>query len=323
MNVVNGWRSVVSRLCKMACVSLLIIFFTSVQAQNDSTQLDYMNERLREAATPETRAEIYYQDFVYAHGGYYSPYDPFYNLADTHRTQIYPYSADSALAILSRLYWQDGKEHLYYPIVQLEHFLGRRHDDAIIPPDTSEYYMPLQSGTYDDLGPGWETNYGQYLFPHVQWALLHCQSYTELFRTFGEPDLWHSNDGTAIRMVVHHLPGTGFTLIRVCMVNGQPTVFLRTRYEAYEEQKWSYVSTTEELKLSLSQWQEIISLATAIDTLPWKTTGTAIDGNRYSFEYRHGSSYHSHYTCYDHTGLSKYLFGLFNLITDDDDEFSD
>ena len=283
--------------------------------QGDSTRLDYMNEQLRKAATPEARAEIYYEDFVYAHGGHYSPYDPFDDLVvvDTPRTQVCPHSADSALAILSRLYWEEGGEHLYYPIVQLEHALGRRHDAAIIPPDTSEFYMPLQSGTYDALGPGWETNYGQYLFPHVQWAFLHCQSYTELFKTFGEPDLWHQNDHTAIRLTVHHLPGSDFTLIRVSMVDDQPTAVLRTGHQVYQGKRWRYVADeTEERRLSPTQWQEISRLAAAIDTLPWEAMGTAIDGNRYWFEYRHGNSYRSHYTCYDHTGMSEYLFSLFH-----------
>lgn len=254
----------------------------------------------------------YYDDFLHANYGEH-PW-AFYNAPDTiqPRTLDFPHSADSALAILCRLYREEEKEHFYYPIVQLEHFLGRRHDIGIVEPDTAEYYMPLQSGTYADLGPGWETNYRQHLILHTDWALRHCKAYTEMFQAFDEPDLWHMRNDTMIRMTVFHLPGSGFSLIRVFKKNGQPTAMYIDGHDEYKGEEWhSVIDERKEKELSPEQWQEAIRLATAIDTFSWMDKGVAIDGDRYQFEYRHADSYHSHYSCSDRSGLGGYLFRLF------------
>jgi hypothetical protein len=273
-----------------------------------------MKERLNNAKNLEERALAYYDDFLHANHGEH-PWDPwaFYDSDTTQpRTLNFPHSADSALAILCRLYREGDKEHFYYPIVQLEHFLGRRHDIGIVEPDTAEYYLPLQSGTYADLGPGWETNYQQHMMLHSDWALYHCKVYTEMFQEFNEPDLWHMRNDTMLRMTVFHLPGTGFSLIRVFKKNGQPTVMYIDGHQEYKGKKWNFViDERQEKKLSPEQWQEVIRLASTIDTFSWMDKGVAIDGDRYQFEYRHADSYHSHYSCSDRSGLGGYLFRLF------------
>lgn len=289
-----------------------ILFFTAIIAlcTNASAQYDSL----------EVRAEKFYNDFVYCHGGYRSPYEPFDWSDDDKslRQPKYEHNADSALALFYELYQREGYEHLYFPIVQLEHFLGLRHDIGVVEPDTADYYMPLQSHTYDNLGPGWETDYSQYLFPHTRWALGSCEWYTRFFTSLGEPDLWHQSSGTVLRMTVTHLPVATYSLIRVFLRDGKPFAvrrFVYSRYasrEDWEEGKSNFIPDGyDERALTHKQWLAIQVMAAAIDTLPWETKGTAIDGNRYQFEYRHGSSYHSHYSCHDRTGLSEYLYNLF------------
>ena len=267
-----------------------------------------MKERLDAAKKLEDRAQVYYDDFLHVNYGEH-PWVLF-NDTDTiqPRTLDFPHSPDSALAILYRLYWQGDKNYLYYPIVQLEHFLGLKHDAAIIPPDTSEYYLPLQSGIFADLGPGWETNYRQHLLLHSKWAMHHCKVYSEMFQELNEPDLWHMRNDTMLRMTVFHLPGDEISLIRVFKKNGQPTVMYIDAHHVYKD---NVLDERREEKLSLEQWQEVLRLASAIDTFPWMDKGQAVDGARYQFEYRHDNSYHSHYSCWDHTGLAAYLFRLF------------
>ena len=208
---------------------------TQVSAQSDSIAHAYFINELQKAQTAEDSAEVYYSDFVYYHGGTSSPYDsyhPFNENDSLPRTLLFPYGVDSALTIFRRLYWNDDMEHLYFPIVQLEHALGLPHDFTIAPPDTSDFYMPLQSGTYDDLGLGWQTNYTQYLYPHAKWALRHCKHYTNLFRDLDEPSLWKQQD-TMLRVTVTHLPHGSKTIIRVYKHNGQPIAVCRSVGQEY------------------------------------------------------------------------------------------
>ena len=298
------------------CVVLANIA-TQVSAQSDSIAHAYFINELQKAQTAEDSAEIYYSDFVYYHGGTSSPYDsyhPFVENNSTPRTLLFPYGADSALAIFRRLCWKDDMEYLYFPIVQLEHALGLPHDYTIAPPDTSDFYMPLQSGTYCDLGAGWQTNYTQYLYPHAKWALQHCKLYTNLFRDIDEPKLWKQQQDTVLRLTVTHLPHGNRTIIRVYKDNEQPMAEYRFLYDEYSRIKSlrHIVQTRYEKKqLTEEQWNTIVHLATAIDSLPWNERGSLIDGNRYWFEYSHNSFYHSNYSCWDRTDLWKYLSDLF------------
>ncbi|MBR6843489.1 MAG: carboxypeptidase regulatory-like domain-containing protein [Bacteroidales bacterium] len=289
----------------------------SIQRRNDKNFHENQRERMQQAKTDEERARIYYQDFIYCNFGYTNPYFPYPEWDENTelRTPTFPHSADSALAILYSLYWQEGKEYLYYPIVQLEHYLGFRHDEAIVPPDTSEYYVPMQSGAHNaNLGPGWETDYSQHLLLYTERALQSCQSYTYYFRQLKEPDLWHMRGDTAIRMLIDHLPGSGSTLIRVDMEKGHPTAHKYSCYRQYSSRSHKYhlkVYQHDKIRLTPEQWQEVLHLADTIDSLPWKGAGSKIDGNWYFFEYRHGDSYRSHYTCSDNIRLSDYLWELF------------
>lgn len=287
----------------------------SIQRRNDNNFHKSQRERMQKAKTPEDWAKIFYQDFVYCHGGYPDPYFPFpeWNKNTELRTPTIPHSADSALYILYSLYWQEGREYLYYPIVQLEHYLGVRHNEAMVPPDTSEFYIPMQSGSHANLGPGWETDYSQHLLLYTEWALHHCQYYTEYLRELGEPDLWHSRD-TAIRMQVNHLPGSGSTLIRVYIEKGHPTAHKYSCYSQYssKDSTWHLkVDKHKKIRLTMEQWQEVLHLADTIDSLQWYDPRIQIDGNWYFFEYRHGDSYRSHYTCSDNIRLVEYLWQLF------------
>ena len=288
----------------------------SLQRRNDKAFHESQLEKMQEADTPEKRAKVYYQDFIYCHHGYTNPYFPYKEWEEYTelRTPTFPHSADSALAILYNLYWQEGKEYLYYPIVQLENALGLRHDEGIVPPDTSEYYVPLQSGTHADLGPGWDTNYSQHLLLYTEWALRSCKIYTEKFRKLKEPDLWHMRGDTAIRMAIEHLPGTDFTIVRAYINKGKPTATICRGYREYSRSSKDYhpkVVRRESIKLTLEEWNEVLRLADTIDSLPWEGKGSQIDGNWYFFEYRHGDSYRSHYTCSDNILLSEYLCDLF------------
>lgn len=288
----------------------------SIQRRNDKNFHENQRERMQQAKTDEERARIYYQDFIYCNFGYTNPYFPYPEWDENTelRTPTFPHSADSALAILYSLYWQEGKEYLYYPIVQLEHYLGFRHDEAFVPPDTADFYVPLQSGINANLGPGWETDYSQHLLLYTERALRSCKFYTELYHDLGEPDLWHSRD-TAVRMRIEHLPSSGSTLIRVSRLDGQPTAtryYIVGIYNPIERTWGTKVEEQDKIKLSQEQWQEVLLLADTIDSLPWYDPRTKIDGNWYFFEYRHGNSYRSHHTCSDNIRLSEYLWKLFD-----------
>ena len=288
---------------------------TKTLAQSDSIVHAYFMKRLQEAKTAIDSAEVYYSDFIYYNGGEYTPYEsyhPFNENDSLPRTLLFPYGVDSALTIFRRLYWNDDMEHLYFPIVQLEHALGLPHDFTIAPPDTSDFYMPLQSGTYNDLGPGWQTNYTQYLYPNAKWALQHCKTYTNLFRDLDEPSLWKQQD-TMLRVTVTHLPHGNRTMIRVYKDNGQPMAEYRSVYDEYTRIKsvrHIVQSRYEKKQLTEEQWNKIVHLAAAIDSLPWEERGTVIDGNRYWYEYRHDSSYRSYYSHKDKVGLWQYLIDL-------------
>lgn len=288
----------------------------SIQRRNDKNFHENQRERMQKAKTDEERARIYYQDFIYCNFGYTNPYFPYPEWDENTelRTPTFPHSADSALAILYSLYWQEGKEYLYYPIMQLEHYLGFRHDEAFVPPDTADFYVPMQSGTNANLGPGWETDYSQHLLLYTERALYRCKFYTELYRDLGEPDLWHSRD-TAIRMRIKHLPSSGSTLIRVSKTKGQPTAtryYIVGVYNPTTKKRGTKVEERDKLKLTPKQWQEVLQLADTIDSLPWEGAGSKIDGNWYFFEYRHGDSYRSHFTCSDNIRLAEYLWQLFD-----------
>jgi len=171
--------------------------------------------------------------------------------------------------------------------------------------------MPLQSGTYDDLGLGWQTNYTQYLYPHAKWALRHCKHYTNLFRDLDEPSLWKQQD-TMLRVTVTHLPHGSKTIIRVYKHNGQPIAVCRSVGQEYSCLKSfrNVQNKYNKQQLTSEQWHEIMNKASAIDSLPWKERGTIIDGNRYWYEYRHDSSYRSYYSHKDRVGLWQYLIDL-------------
>ena len=287
----------------------------SIQRRNDKNFHEIQLDKLRSAKTPEDSAKVYYQDFVYCHGGYINPYFPFpdWDKNTELRTPTFPHSADSALFILYSLYWQEGKEYLYYPIVQLEHYLGLRHDAAIVPPDTAHFYLPMQSRTNANLGPGWETDYSQHLLLYTEWALRSCKFYTELYRDLGEPDLWHSRD-TAVRMRIEHQPSSGSTLIRVSKKDRQPTAiryYIVGKYDPISHTWGTKVEEQDRVKITQKQWQRVLHLADTIDSLPWDDPRRGIDGNWYFFEYRHGDSYRSHHTCSDNIRLAEYLWKLF------------
>lgn len=296
------------------CVALVNIA-THTLAQNDSIVHAYFMERLQEAKTAIDSAEIYYSDFIYYNGGEYTPYEsyhPFNENDSLPRTLLFPYGADSALAIFRRLYWQEGMEYLYYPIVQLEHALGLPHDFTIVPPDTSDFYMPLQSGTYDELNSGWETNYKQHIYPCVEWAWRHCKTYTTLFQDVDEPDLWHGPQDTVLRLTVTHKPVGGQTIIRVYKHNGQPMAVYRSVDKKHSGLKPSYnvQNMYNEQQLTSEQWHEIMNKASTIDSLPWKERVIHINRNFYWYEYRHDSSYRSYYSHKDRVGLWQYLIDL-------------
>lgn len=297
------------------CVALVNIA-THTLAQNDSIVHAYFMERLQEAKTAIDSAEIYYSDFIYYNGGEYTPYEsyhPFNENDSLPRTLAFPYGADSALAIFRRLYWQEGMEYLYYPIVQLEHALGLPHDFTIAPPDTSDFYMPFQSGTYDELNSGWETNYKQHIYPCVEWAWRHCKTYTALFQDVDEPDLWHGPQDTVLRLTVTHKPVGGQTIIRVYKHNGQPMAVYRSVDKKHSGLKPSYnvQNMYNEQQLTSEQWHEIMNKASTIDSLPWKERVIHINRNFYWYEYRHDSSYRSYYSHKDRVGLWQYLIDLF------------
>ena len=299
--------------------AVMVMTKTIVYTQADSTWwYDHINNMLQQASTPIERAEVYYTDFIFCHGGQSTPYYPYYSLLEdqTKRIQAFPYSADSALSIFYNQYRKKGNKHLYYPIVQLEHYLGLKHKTSIIPPKTSKYYLPIQSGIVPPLlTSGWETNYSQYLFPTIKRALGHCKYYTKRFRKMREPNLWHREHDTVIRLTCDHLPGTRFNIVRVYKSNGQPIAQLQIGHIRYSRiSSLSHIVLDKKIKKTLTQeqWQKVLVLATAIDTLPWFENGMTIDGNRYQFEYRHGTSYHSHYSCFDDTGLAAYLYSIFD-----------
>ena len=301
--------------CAFDIISLRPLPKDSIQRRNDKNFHESQLDKLRSAKTPEDSAKVYYQDFVYCHGGYTNPYFPFpeWDKNTELRTPTFAGSADSALVILYELYWQDGKEHLYYPIVQLENALGRRHDEAIVPPDTAKFYIPMQSGTNANLGQGWETDYSQHLLLYTEWALRSCKFYTERYHDLGEPDLWHSRD-TAVRMRIEHLPSNGSTLIRVSKKEGQPTAiryYIVGIYNSINRTWDTKVEERDKIKISPKQWQEVLHLADTINSLPWENPQRTIDGDWYFFEYRHGDSYRSHYTCSDNIRLAEYLWKLF------------
>lgn len=303
---------------KKLLFTIAVIFgigLPTTYAQSDSIVHALLIERLQQAKTAEDSAFTYYWDFVYYNGGEESPYESFYFFEETDsipRTLSFPYGADSALAIFRRLYWQEGMEYFYYPIVQLEHALGLPHDFTIVPPDTSDFYMPLQSGTYDELNSGWETNYKQYLYPHAEWTWRHCKTYTALFQDVDEPNLWHSQNDTVLRLTVTHLPHGSKTIIRIYKHNGQPIAVCRSVGQEYSCLKSfrNVQNKYNKQQLTSEQWHEIMNKASAIDSLPWKERGTVIDGNRYWYEYRHDSSYRSYYSHKDRVGLWQYLIDL-------------
>lgn len=281
-------------------------------AQSDSVGHPWLIEELQQVKTAKDSAVVYYKDFVYSHSGMYYSHNLVYS-SKISKTLTFPYSPDSALAIFSRLYRQEGMEYLYYPIVQLEHALGLPHDFTIVPPDTSVFYMPLQSGTYDELNSGWETNYKQHIYPCVEWAWRHCKTYTTLFQDVDEPDLWHGPQDTVLRLTVTHKPVGGQTIIRVYKHNGQPMAVYRSVDKKHSGLKPSYnvQNIYNEQQLTSEQWHEIMNKASTIDSLPWKERVIHINRNFYWYEYRHDSSYRSYYSHKDRVGLWQYLIDLF------------
>ena len=310
---------IISNMKKTILISMVMVMTkTTAYTQSDSTWwYDHINNMLQQASTPIERAEAYYTDFIFCHGGHGTPYYPYYLYHEdrTERIQAFPYSADSALSIFYTQYRKKGNKHLYYPIVQLEHSLGLKHKTSIVPPKTSKYYLPIQSATDTAiLTSGWETNYSKFLFPTIKWALGHCKAYTKLFRKLKEPDLWNQQHDTVIRLTCDHLPGTEFDIVRVYKSDGQPIAQLQTGHIRYSKFSSSYhIVRGKKIKKTLTQeqWQNVLVLATAIDSLPWFDKRMVIDGNRYQFEYRHGTSYHSHYSCFDDTRLTAYLYSIF------------
>ena len=161
-------------------------------------------------------------------------------------------------------------------------------------------------------------------FDPSQMALLLNQMALEakldvlLYTTACEP---YMQGDTILRMTVDHLPGDDISLIRLFKQNGQPKALYISAHQEYKNKKWHIVADERKEKtISLNQWHEAMHLAASIDTLPWVDKGQTIDGNRYQFEYRHADSFHSHYSCFDRTGLGGFLFRLFYKDYKDFDE---
>ncbi|MBP5757932.1 MAG: hypothetical protein J6W45_00845, partial [Bacteroidales bacterium] len=89
----------------------LLTLCATVSAQwNDSIRRAVWNEYLQDARNPEDSALRYHIDFVYCHGGYENPWMAFDLSEDTARIPAFPHSAESAIAIMYRLYHQDQNE---------------------------------------------------------------------------------------------------------------------------------------------------------------------------------------------------------------------
>lgn len=296
----------------------------------DSTYHNQLRDRLSETDDPHVKARCYYYDFVYINGGYCDPYFPFTwnDVPFELRTPTFSHSADSALHYLRHLYHERKKNYfneiidnvyMYYPICQLERYLGLAHDPSILPPDTSGFYVPLQSGTYANLGEGWQTDYSQHLLPYADWAVSFGRDFTHDFKELQEPSVWLDSKKdmsmTMFRMIVFHLPGTGYTMVRAGLDNGRPYAVLKHGYSEYSDTGFvKKQGDSISLRLTHNQWSHLLQLTEGFDTLPWRDRGTAIDGNRYFFEYAHNGHYHSHFTCgrKQTDTIAHFLYGLFD-----------
>ncbi|MBO4741072.1 MAG: hypothetical protein J5605_05445 [Bacteroidales bacterium] len=289
--------------------------------QRDSLFHVEMLEKMEKAKTPLDRARLYYQDFIYANYGIDYPYlysDDYYS--GVHRTPTFPNGADSALVLLRQLYDEDENQFMYYPICQLEHYLCKPHYPAIKQPDTTDFYIPLRSGSSADLGKGWQSNYTQHLLTRANWALSHCYWYTKIFKAANEPSIWIESKKnpqfTALRITISHLPGTSFTMYRVDMRKGKPYAIRKEGYHYFHTNTMSYTpiftdSTT--IRLSSGRWEKLQSILEKFDTLDWYNEGITIDGHRNFCEYAHDGNYHSYYSCGDRTtdSVAKYLYSFF------------
>ena len=316
--------------------ALIVMFFTvflsvgySAKAQlppieqRDSLFHENILYKMKDAETTMDRAKLFYQDFIYANYGEHDPYffyDEYYS--GVHRTPTFPNGVDSALALLKTLYNKRENQFMYYPICQLEHYLGIPHDPSITHPDTTNFYVPLQSGTSADLGNGWQSNYTQHLLLKANWALLHCENYTTFFKKTNEPSIWKKGkknpQDTLFRMTIYHLPGSNFSIYNVNMHKGKPYVTRKFGYQRYERNFSSYtystiISENRTIRLSQGNWETLLNLIEKIDSLEWVNEGQVIDGNRYFCEYAHNGHYHSHYTCEDPTtdSLHSFIYHLF------------
>jgi len=302
-------------------VFLSVGFSAKAQGQRDSLFHENILYKMKNAETTMERARLYYQDFLYANYGEYNPY--FYEESYWWvHTPTFQNSADSALVLLKTLYNKKENQFMYYPICQLEHYLGIPHDPSITHPDTSDFYVPLQSGTSADLGIGWQSNYTQHLLTKAEWALSHSKTYTTFFEKTNEPSIWKKGKKnpqiSLFRMTIYHLPSTRFSIYNVGMDKGKPYVSLKEGYQKYNRVFSSYTCSTiisehRTIRLSQGKWEILLNLIEKIDSLEWVNEGQVIDGNRYFCEYAHNGHYHSHYTCEDPTtdSLHNFMYHLF------------
>ena len=64
----------------LICAVMVMTKTTAYTQVDSSWWYDHINNMLQKAFTPIKRAEAYYTDFIYCHGGQSTPYYPYYSL---------------------------------------------------------------------------------------------------------------------------------------------------------------------------------------------------------------------------------------------------
>jgi len=249
----------------------------------------------------EELARLYYYDFLDMNGGVpfadadrWEP-DSLGRYAFPHLEPAFVHCADSALWYLLHLWSRNPEayDYLYYPVVQLENYLGLEHTAYLLPPEDyfPGHYFPSSYFTAFDLDD-WPHNYTIDLLQAMKQARGLAHAAALRLADLDERDLYSTNQEgeEAVFRVLESRLGVS-RLYRIEFSDGQPTLYYKEAgmnpQPSLDGRYHFSILKDKKRQLSRQQWQEFQLLSDSVDLImqpPFSTCGISAEGPIYLFE---------------------------------------
>lgn len=261
----------------------------------------------------EELTQLYYYDFLDMNGGVRfadaDRWEPDSNgrYVFPHLEPAFGHCADSALWYLLHLWSRNPEEYeyLYYPIVQLENFLGLEHTSYILPPE--DYYkgkfFPDSYFTCFSMND-WEHNYSVDLFQGMKNAKEYAQNVAQLLADMDEKELYSAT--VAKREEVFRLILCGLNYCQLFLVESEDenhTVYYKegqmNPQRSIDGEYHYSIARSRKKVLDEEQWQDFKKLldSIALEELPhYSNCMNDPDSYVYLYEQLQHDGFHAHRT---------------------------